>query len=253
MHNKLFILSLLTACLFATTSCSKEASVPSTASLTIINAVAGSNALVLNFSASPLEWYQIAPKLFYNKFFNQHQINSYSGKQNLSIYQYPDTLPGKSFLQVPLDLTEGSVSTLFVTGTTTTPDILLTTDYPPPHAITDSVTGIRFVNLSAGSAPVSINIQGQPNGSEITSLPYKSITGFHNYAATYDKSSITFECRDVSTGTLLASYTAEGLNNTVTNEGIVNTWRYRNFTLALMGLPDGTGVTKQTFLLINNF
>jgi len=43
-----------------------------------------------------------------------------------------------------------------------------------PHASTDSVAGIRFVNLSPVTSPVSVDIKGLSNGSEVTSLPYKA-------------------------------------------------------------------------------
>jgi hypothetical protein len=101
--------------------------------------------------------------------------------------------------------------------------------------------GIRFVNLSPGSAPVSVDIQGGANGSEAASLPYKSITAFKDYPATPAVSAYTFEFRDLASGALLASYR-------------VNSTPYLNYTIALEGIPGvGTGATAQAAYLINNY
>lgn len=235
-------------------SCRKnEIDPPGVASLTIINTVKGSSSLVPDFSgtASLPNHYANALQLLYNTFQPNYQLRSHRGKQQLALYNYPDTLPkDRPLLELELDLPVGSIHSLFVTGTIQAPDTFLTHDLPPYHPPGDSTTGIRFVNLVQGSSPVSINLTGQPNGSETGRLAYKQVSVFKNYAATAAVSSYTFEFRDAATGDLLCSYTAEGINdNPSVPDTPVNRWRYRNCTLALVANADDT----KSVLLINNY
>lgn len=244
---------LLLPVLFA---CKKSNTPSGTTSLTLINAVAGSNPLVANFSdAYPLEWYSLALLLPYATYYPYYETSSYIGKQQpLRLYQYPDTLEKSvPLFDLRLDLPVGTVHTLFLTGTTNTPDTLFTTDILPLHPIRDSSFGIRLVNLSPGSGSVSVNIQGQVNGSETGSLPYKSITDFKKYPATSAIGSYVFEFRDAD-ATLLASYTFAGVNNGTGNNTDINLWRNRNFTLILAGLPAvGATPSTQIVFLANNY
>jgi hypothetical protein len=174
---------LISAIVFALASCSKQSTPPGTASLTLINAVPGSTpSLVTNFGGTgPITWYNNALKLVYGTAGNTNQTGSYNGVQKLAIYRFPDTLvQSKPLFNLTLDLKQGAIYTLFLTGTLTNPDTLFTTDTPPYHPPTDSTLGIRFVNLSPGSTPVSVNIAGNANGSEVSSLPFKGITGYKN-------------------------------------------------------------------------
>ena len=219
-------------------SCGKSNNPPGTASLTIVNAVAGSNPLYTNSSTTQaLEWYYEAGQISFGSF---AEFSSYSGRQPLALYQ--DTLAQSVPLyNLTLTLPIGTIHSLFLTGTTSVPDTMTTVDTPPYHPAPDSSMGIRFVNLSPGSATVSVDIQGEANGSEAASLPYKGITAFNNYPATAAVSAYTFEFRDASSGALLASYRAKATP-------------YLNYTIALEGLPGvGTGATAQAAYLINNY
>lgn len=256
VQNILFSLLLAGA-----VSCSKQSVPPTPSSLTIINAVVGSAPLVTNFSGTdPITWYLGADQIAYNTFStdaygNNNQMASYSGMQRLALYQYPDTLQkSKPLFNLALNLPPGSINSLFLTGTVNAPDTLFVTDQLPFHPVSDSATGIRFVNLSPNSPPVSINILGINNGSEVAALPYKGITGFKSYPATQAISSYIFEFRDAATGTLLTTYTADGINNTDSDPYFPSKiWRSRNTTLALIGLPNGSGDAAQTVLMINNY
>lgn len=227
-------------------SCTKERNYPGTASLTLINAVPNSTpSLVTNFSGTDaIKWYRNALKLVYGTSGTANQSLAYTGGQPLAVYRYPDTLAHSTPLyNLMLELQPGSIYTLFLTGTLAAPDTMLTIDNPPYHPVTDSSLSVRVVNLSAGSAPVSVNIAGSANGSEVSSLSYKSITGFKNYAATAGISHYNFEFRDAATGALLISYDLTGIANTANNAR-----RYRNFTLAYMGLP-GDATTRKITLV----
>jgi len=233
-------------------SCTKQSAPSGTASLTLINAVVGSSpSLVTNFSGnSPITWYDKALKLVYGTWNNTCQLGSYSGQQKLSIYHYPDTSAHSTPLfSLDLSLPVGTIHTLFLTGTMSAPDTLFTTDTPPYHPPSDSSVGLRFVNLSPGSAPVSINITGGANGSEVSSLPYKGITGFKNYPATSAISDYNFEFRDAATGALIGSYDVTGINSLLYDFN--NTRLHRNLTLALLGLPGDPASLK--IMLIESY
>jgi hypothetical protein len=263
MKQSASIYAFMAATLFLAASCYKTRLRPEgTASLTLINAVVGADSLVTNFnkSATLPGYYINANMIVYNNYgsgpysVNNYQLSAYAGSQQLMIYKIPDTFPkSEPLYDLTLDLPVGSINTFFMTGTTAAPDTLFTRDYPRNHPVSDSVTGIRFVNLSPGSQPISINIQGGSPGSEVSSIPYKGITSFKDYPATHDISSYTFEFRDAATGELLASFLADGININGSGTLESNKWRYRNCTLALLGLPGGTDATAQTVLLINNY
>lgn len=213
-------------------SCSKEATPPGTASLTIVNAVAGSDPyLITNFGGTePLTWYAFGLQVRYGA---AVQSGSYSGMQKLALYHYPDTGAHSTPLyNLNLDLPAKTIHTLFLTGTMAAADTLFTIDAPPYHPPSDSSMGIRFANLSAGSAPVSVNITGRTPGPEAASLPYKGLTGFINYPATDAISDYTFEFRDAASGALIGSCLMPDVN-----APSFNVRRYRNFTLALIGTP----------------
>jgi hypothetical protein len=148
-----------------------------------------------------------------------------------------------------LNLSAGNLYSLYITGAdTTSPDYLFVQDTLTQR--TDSTAGIRFVNLSAGSNPVSVDIHGQANGSIVPSLAYKSITSFMNFPATSAISSYVFEFRDATSGNLLASYTLTGVNTN--SSTVANTVLFRNLTLALIGQPAG-GKVVQTCIRVNSF
>ncbi len=234
-------------------SCGKSSSLPGTASLTVVNTVAGANPLIANFNGTvPIQWYANVPQMNYGAV---NTYNSYSGHQELAMYQYPDTTAHSvPLFNLRLDLPAGTIHTLFLTGTAGAPDTLFTTDNPPYLPTPDSSIAIRFVNLSPGSSPVSVDVQGRANGSEEGSLVYKGITAFRSYPATAGVSSYVFEFRDKASGVLLASYTVDGVNNGAGGDISNNLWRYRSFTLVLAGSPGASpGSGSQSAFVVNNY
>ena len=233
-------------------SCKKESVAPGSASLGIVHAVAGSKPLAVNFSNDGPVPYKTGKQLTYQYFDGRNQFKAYSGEQRLRLFQYPDTtdkdLP---LFDLQLNLPVGSMSTLFLTGTVEAPDTYFTRDTIPWFPATDSSMAIRFVNLSPGSDPVSINVTGLANGSEVSSIRYKDITGFRNYAATSSISEYVFEFRDAVSGDFITSYTIAGINELGGDNG-PNIRRYRSFTLALTGEPGGIGDRARAVFLVSH-
>src|ERR1700753_1094251 len=81
-----------------------------------------------------------------------------------------------------LNFANGSYYSLFLAGQSGALDTILVKDSYQNY--TDSSFGCRFINLSYNSNPISVNIKGKSNGSEVASLSYKQNSGFIKYVAT---------------------------------------------------------------------
>lgn len=251
---------LIVVVAIAESSCNKELKHPEASSLIIVNAVAGAGRLATNFSGmNNLTYYSSATGVNYGV---SSEFNAYRGPIQLGLYQYPvDTFIHSSPLfRLDLNLSASGMYSLFLTGTVSSPDTIFTTDYPPYYNRIDSSFGIRFVNLSAASNPVSVivkrNAAGIDIGNGVSRLAYKGITDFQKYRAVTGDSTYKFEFRDAANNALIATYNMTNVNN---GTGIppalttVNTIRNRNFTIALIGTPGGTGTVVQKTILINNY
>lgn len=245
--NYIFFLSLLNSWIFFA-DCSKQFSQPvySAAALNIVNALPNSSPLIPvqgPISTEIGDFSNISALPYGNTFLLTTPSES---EEVYAVQQNSDTVSlgskaGDFIFSSTLSVAPGGLYSLFITGAdTSSPDYLFVRDTPPLHG--DSTIGIRFINLSAGSNPVSVDIQGQPNGSTASSLAYKSTSSFSDFAATSPVSSYIFEFRDVTSGNLLASYTLNG----------VNTVLFKNLTIALIGQPPG-GTVAQTCMQENNF
>ena len=252
MNNGFITLAL--SFLFLSLGCAKSNSTTGTASLTLVNAVAGSGALITNFTgsegskvASPFEWYNTALQVSYGK---GAEISSYGGVIALALRTVSDTVI--SIWSGQVDLRIGTIHTLFVTGIDSAHlDTLFTEDNPPYHSSTDSSLGIRFANLSQESSPVIVDLQGLSD-TLVQNLPYKGITFFLNLPANQSVAKYVFECRDAASRTLLSTFTMTGVSNGTGNNTATNLYRFRNFTLTLGGVP-GSSSAPQKLFLVNNY
>jgi len=205
-------------------------------SLNIVNAIPGSSSVIANVNGQ-LPYYKSQISIGSGGYL-PYQFSG--GNTIISFVQTTDTTtPLVSMPATTLD--NGTIHSLFLTGTISSPETMLVTDnlihYGGKDMTSDSTTGIRFVNLSPGGSPISINIQGQSNGSEIGGLAYKQITDFKAYDAMSTVSKYTFEFRDASSGSLLATYELDGVNNGSNGNTSKNNVRFRNLTIIFQGLP----------------
>lgn len=99
---------------------------------------------------------------------------------------------------------------------------------------------VRFINLSAGSAPISVNVQGNANGSTVSSLPYKSLTDFMNFATKTANTQYIFEFRDAASGTLLTTFTW-------------NVVPFKNITLCVIGQEGNPSSVPISVMQENDF
>src|SRR5690606_34028789 len=114
---------------------------------------------------------------FYLMTYNRTAVPA--GHCALGLFMYPDTLADSQPLFLfDLDLPAASIHTLFLTGTVDAPESILVKEELPYYAALDSTMGLRFMNLSPGSMPISVNLKNEEAGSEARELAYKDRTGF---------------------------------------------------------------------------
>ena len=112
-----------------------------------------------------------------------------------------------SFYKKTLNFSAGSIHSLYIIGRDA-PETLLLEDHIPSYQ--DSTSGVRFINLSPDSKPVTINLQGNDaTNTEFSSLAYKQISAFKGYSAKlpFLYNGYTFEVRDAASGDLLTTFT----------------------------------------------
>ena len=251
MKNGRRIFGLITLLSSLAVSCEKTTSAPAitgVASLTVVNAIPNSTNLVpVIGSTQALAWFASAQYIPFSGFF-QYSVGPgsdtvYVVQQNADTLEIGAKVNADMFYGI-LSLSKNQIYSLYLCGKdTSSPDYLFTVDTLPYHSPSDSTVGIRFVNLSAGSNPVSINLEGSQNGSEVSSLSYKSITRFKSYNSNslLTSGADTFVIRDAITGDSLTSFTiygmsagsGEGLADPITGNPIV----FKNGTLAIIGQP----------------
>lgn len=232
-------------------SCKKEEAVRVVTSLTLINAVAGSAPLVTDFTENGyLPSYYSALQVQYGIYSNSFRLPIEKELQPLRLFQYPDTTSGrKALFDLKLRLDKGSANTLFLTGTVDHPEYLISTGMPPAHQVADSTFGVRFINLSYQSRPVDVYVTRGTGEKTVDGLAYKSLTDYKRFKALAASGNYTFEFRDPQTQNVLASYVFDEVG-----KASGNLWRFRNFTLAFIGLPGITqGDQKQNALLVLNY
>ncbi len=109
-------------------------------------------------------------------------------------------------LSTMLNLTPGGIYSLYLAGDVSHIDTLLMQDVLPSYS--DSSGGVRFINLSTGSLPVKVNLQGNdPSQTEFNSIGYKQITPFKSYTGSGGTNFYTFEIRDQTSDSLLSTFT----------------------------------------------
>lgn len=140
------------------------------------------------------------------------------------------------------ELEEAKLSTLFLTGNAVAgyEGILLKNESLPIYS--DSVMGIRYINLVPGDAALNVTLSASTTVNEAANLNYKQITNFKTYPALQSTAPITFQARDAS-GTLLGSfilpYTPSASGNYKTSA--IPFARFKNLTLVIKGAIGGTG------------
>ena len=263
-HKYAFTFLSLLCMIAAGSNCQKSISAPAVdgpAAFTVINAIPNTSSSgivpVIN-SSEAIMWFQTASNIGYGSFY---EYSPQGGNDTVYVVQgNGDTLnigPKASDLLFNnvLTLKTGGIYSLFLCGAdTSSPDYLFSTDTLPYHSSTDSTVGIRFVNLSSDSNPISINLEGSPNGSEVGSLLYKGVTGFKDYISNAEVSGYLFVFRDAATGDSLTQIqlTSSGSGLTDYNNSN-NLLTFKNVTIAFYGSTNSSSGNPVSVMMVDNY
>lgn len=221
---------LLYACLLLVLlSCKKEDTNIGVASLNLIHATANMDNIAVSFSSTPVPYYKNPANI---SFATSYEYGLPPGMQALSVLSADDT--AKVAWAGILNMQPGKIYSFYFAGQKGHIDTLFQQDQIPVY--TDSTVGVRFINLSPDSKPVSINRSGSAN-KEVTNLGYKQISTFKNYSGTANVGgAYEFEIRDQQTDNVLATfvwyYTLQKCNTIVIgglSESGVSVFQVNNF------------------------
>ncbi len=228
---------------FIAMACHKSSTVAvSPASLNIINAIPTSQPIIpVLGTTETIQYFGNAQMVSYG---NAQLYSPLSGADSLYIVQITDTLeinPKFEMFSGTLNLAPGGIYSFFLAGDTSAVDTLIVQDHI--LAYTDSSAGVRFVNLSPGSGPMSINLQGNPSTqTEFPSTPaYKQITSFKAYSAS---------------SSAPGSYTFV-IHDQVSGDSVVYSWSYslyKNNTVVIAGSENPSSIDYPINVFqVNNF
>ena len=145
------------------------------------------------------------------------------GTSLISVYQNNDL--SKVFFNRTETIKAGELYSLFLTGQFPTVDTIFVKENL--KAINDSVTGVRFINLSPNSGKINVTISATPSINEFSSIDYKQYSDFKMYPASAANTSYAFQIRSATTNVVLLSYT-------------FTVGRFKYVTLVFRGINSGT-------------
>ena len=209
------------------------------ASLNIVNATVGVSAAKVNFTGpkGPNYYNLITATTAYgaNTAFG---VNANMAVP-VTIINNPDST--KILYQNTLNFSSGELYTLYLAGQSTAVDTILRNE-PSLPTFQDSTCGVRFINLSYNSNPITVTLSTAATTpiTEFSGLAYKTQSVFKPFVATVANNTYTFQVRDAGTLALLGSYT-------------LTVPRFFSCTLAWIGQTGGTGTAAVKVQRINNY
>jgi len=170
-------------------------------SLNVINTVENLSSIVINFTSVPIPYYQNQDSIF---FASSLEYGVPSGNTPFSIITSEDTT--STLFSATFSLSPGGIYSLYFAGVSQKIDTLFMQDIIPSYS--DSSAGVRFVNLSPGSGPMTVNIAGNgPSAVEFGNLGYKQVSPFKTYSAIVSVGgTYNFEIRDQKSDSLLVTF-----------------------------------------------
>lgn len=248
--------------------CNKNSGLPTSggvSALTIVNAVPLSESVIPVINTTmPAFWFSNTNQIGYGSFF---EYSVKSGMDTISIVQDDgDTMefrPKSNAMMYynVINVANGGIYSLFLCGKdSSAPDFLFTRDTVPYHIATDSSVGIRFVNLCAGVDPFSVNLEGNPAGSEVSYLSYKGITEFRNYTSNSTTIGYTFVITDAITGDSITNFALTPNTNFSNYNGYGlfdyqsgSLLTFKNITIAIFGSSDPSMGDPISTMLIEEY
>jgi len=133
----------------------------------------------------------------------------------------------------------GGIYSLYLAGQSTAVDTVFVKENIPSY--TDSLCGVRFINLSYNSNPIKVVLSTSSTVTEFPGMAYKQVSSFKTYPAKAANASYVFQIKDAAKDSLVATYT-------------LTTPRFFNCTLALKGSWGTTSGTNALGVMrVNNY
>lgn len=225
-------------------SCKKESNEKMIVSVNVVHAAVGISTVKVNYVGKPIVYAAYAG--------TDAQVNFGANK----IYSLPVENPTMTIVPVADTLNKlfsGSVSTkanapiysLYLIGQAPTNETILFEESIPNYNKADSLTGVRFINLSPNAPSINITLSTSATINEFSDIAYKQSTNFKTYSAKVANTSYTFQIRNASTGALLTSYSY--------TLSTAPSGRFWNITLVLKGLVGGSGGSALSIQRVNNY
>jgi hypothetical protein len=222
-------------CFVTLPSCQKSNTPGGAAALNIIDAGINLPTLYISFADTAGNYYLNQAQISYG---SSIEYGNPAGILPLTLIAVNDTL--KPAWRSTLNLKVGGIYSLYLSGLGGVPDTLFLRDTIPTYS--DSSVGARFINLSSGGGPISVNFQGNyPNQNEFSDLGYQQITPFKTYSGLSSVGgAYNFEIRDQASGNLLCTFQ---WNFTI----------FKNNTLVICGSEAQNSSTPISVFAVNNF
>jgi hypothetical protein len=236
-------LTIVFAAVVLTASCKKtKVESKPIASLNVINAVISGGTVKVNInerdSAMTYNWktFGIVP--------------------GADIKVYPTSSPSTPYYQsVKPETKNGKLYAAFLCGQLPNVETVFKEENVPAF-YTDSIFGVRIINLSPNSLPVNVSLKSDPTVNVFTSIGYKQLSEIKTFplpnittsaADSTKRKTINFQIRNAA-GTQFAFYELPVDVNSFYPGVSVNLQRYKNITIVIKGLqgttsgPDAFGV-----------
>lgn len=240
MRKNTFI--ILLCAILTHVSCKKDTvEIMPLANITIVNAVLDGNVLkVNNFLRDSVLGY------------NARNFSVKTGNQQFYMFPAGDSL--NPFFKGVFTLDAGNIYSMYLSGMSKAPDTLWVKENNMPY-YNDSTIGVRFINLSTDSGPLSFTLASDPGTNLHTNLLYRGITGMVKLplSAVVIASTVTFQVRDANKK-VLASYVLPARASRVYQNISIQNSRNRNITLVVAGLQGTTSaVNKISLFPVKNY
>lgn len=229
LYNKPFILvAMLLSASIIFASCAKDHfETQPLASLRIVNTITGGAPIKLGSNKAAV---------------NNNAIGNFSlftGNPDIYVWPTTDSLSPYYNSVKAVAIKEGEYYTLFLGGTPSTPEGILQKESFQNYS--DSVMGIRFINLSPNSTPVNVTLSTTTGVNEFANIAFKQISDFKSFPASSTNSSYTFQVRSAATPATIYS------TITISLTGTAAIPRFKNVSLVFRGTVGGNpapGITR---------
>ncbi|QEC44433.1 hypothetical protein [Pseudobacter ginsenosidimutans] len=241
MQNNFLLLCTAFLLITVMNACSKRELNPgSPATIQVYNALNDGSAVYMDFSGKRPAVFRTTRLFSVN---TSGRLTLDASPLPVQLYSRPDTMAKDGpILTASLDFEKGAIYSMFIYGSKSTAKYSWHKDVIPPLGMSDSTTHIRFANFSE-EHNISVNLKGQPTGSFIQQLQLRSFSDFTELSANKSVAKYEFEIKDLNTGTIIATYVADKVND-FTGNGGNNAWFNKSNTLVLVGKQGGTGTVQ---------